>query len=117
MLRRRTTILLCALTGVALELGVHALSGRREAWDSMQFWLLGLPLAVGVSAIVGFLSAQSDWIWTLVIAPSQVMTMMVGTGEIGGLWPVTIVFSTILSTPFVIAAFVGSRFRRKAKER
>jgi hypothetical protein len=37
MLNRRTTILLSACVGVCLELGIHALSGRREAWDSPLF--------------------------------------------------------------------------------
>jgi hypothetical protein len=39
------------------------------------------------------------------------MTMMVRNGEVGGLWPLTVILSSILSLPFVIAAFIGSRFR------
>jgi hypothetical protein len=34
MLRRPAVIALSIVTGVALELGVHLASGRREAWDS-----------------------------------------------------------------------------------
>jgi hypothetical protein len=40
--------------------------------------------------------------------------MMVRGGEVGNLWPLTLAASAILSTPFVVAAFVGSRFRRKS---
>ncbi len=98
-------------TGIALELGVHALSGRREAWDSAEFWTIGLPAAALVSAALGYFGRDRDWLWTFLIAPSQVMTMMLRSGEIGNLWPLTVALSAILSTPFVISAFIGSRFR------
>jgi len=113
MLGKRIIILLAVLTGVALELGVHALSGRREAWDSVQYWTIGLPLAAVVAVALGFLSRGTDWIWTLVIVPSQVMTMMVRSGELSGLWPLTLILSTVLSAPFLIAALIGSSFRPK----
>jgi hypothetical protein len=111
-----TTILLAVLTGVALELGIHALSGRREAWDSAEFWVIGLPVAGLVSAAIGWLSRGRDWVWTLLVAPGQVTTMMVRGGELGGLWPLTVVLSAILSAPFVAAAFIGSRFRSRADD-
>ena len=114
MLRRPSLVILCVLVGVGLELGVHALSGRREAWDSAEYWTIGMPLAIIASGSLGFLSGRRDWLFTSVIVPSQVMTMMVRSGEIGSLWPLAVALSSILSTPFVVAAFVGSRFRQKS---
>ena len=112
MLSKHVTILLTVVTGIALELGIHAWTGRSEAWDSGLYWTVGLPLAALVSLVVGFCSRRQDWLWTCLLVPSQVMTMMVRGGEIGNLWPLTLMFSTILSAPFVVASFVGSRFRR-----
>jgi hypothetical protein len=40
--------------------------------------------------------------------------MMVRSGELGGLWPLAFALSTILSAPFVVAAFLGSRLRPSA---
>jgi hypothetical protein len=111
-----TICLLNILTGVGLELGIHTLSGRREAWDSEEFWTLGLPVACLVSLILGFLSRRRDWRLAILVAPSQVATMMVRSGELGGLWPLTIAFSAILSAPFVVAAFLGSRVRRSRRD-
>jgi hypothetical protein len=111
MLARPGVLALCILTGVALELGVHAVSGRREAWDAAQFWTIGLPIACLASLVIGWLARRRDWLWTVVIAPSQVLTMMIRSGELSGLWPLTLVLSAILSAPFVVSAFVGSRFR------
>src|SRR5688572_6902060 len=93
-----------------------ALIGRGEAWDSPQFWTIGLP-AVLVSAALGFLARRREWLWTFAIVPAQVTTMMVVSGEIGSLWPLAAALSTILSTPFVGAAFLGSRFRRATSAR
>jgi NAD/NADP transhydrogenase beta subunit len=112
MLSTRTAVFLAISTGVALELAVHAISGRREAWDSEYYWMLGLPIAVLISIAIGFLSRRSGWLAALLIVPSQVMTMMLRSGEVGGLWPLTVVLSSILGAPFLFAAFVGSRFRR-----
>jgi hypothetical protein len=117
VLGARTTLILSVATGIALELGVHALSGRREAWDSAQFWTIGLPGALLATAFLGWLSRGRAWLWTFAIAPSQVLTMMVRGGELGGLWPLTVAVSAILSAPFVVAAFAGSRFRRAPSQR
>jgi hypothetical protein len=112
MITKTTIIVISIITGFVLEIGTYALSGRREAWDSAQFWMIGLPAAFAISAAMGYLSRGRDWLWTWLIVPGQVMTMMVRTGEIGGLWPLTVILSGILSAPFIAMAFVGSRFRR-----
>src|SRR5215831_20785754 len=106
MLDRRSTVLLSAGIGVCLEFGIHALSGRREAWDSPLFWTLGLPAAALASAAIGYFARAGDWRWTAIVVPSQVMTMMVRSGELGGLWPLAVALSAVLSAPFVLASFV-----------
>ena len=111
MLRRPAVIFVAATTGVLLEIGVFLVSGRREAWDSPVFSTAGLPIAALIALALGFATAGSDWLWTAIIAPCQIMTMMARSGEIGSLWPLTLALSFILSAPFVAVAFVGSRFR------
>lgn len=65
VLKTRPLIGLVIAIGVALELGIHALSGRREAWDSPLYWTLGLPAAGVASVVIGFLSRGGDWRWQL----------------------------------------------------
>jgi hypothetical protein len=108
---KRSVIVASIVIGAALELGVHALSGRREAWDTGQFWIIGMPCAMAASAVIGLLARGRDWVWTFLIAPGQVTTMMLRNGEMGNLWPLTVALSAILSAPFVGAAFLSSRFR------
>ena len=111
MLTPTSAALLALLTGVVLEIGVHALSGRREAWDSEIFWTAGLPLAMLAAFGIGWFSRGRAWLATLAVAPAQVLTMMVRSAEFGTLWPLTLILSAMLSAPFVAAAFVGHRLR------
>ena len=114
MLEYRITVLVSLLAGVGLELGIHALTGRREAWDSGAYWTLGLPVVLALSFAIGLLARDRAWLSTWLIIPSQVFTMMARSGELGGLWPLAVALSACLSVPFVGAAFIGSRFRRRA---
>jgi hypothetical protein len=117
MLGPRITFILAVMTGVTLELSIHAATGRREAWDSPVFWTTGLPIVIGVSFLIGLFSKRVGWLGTVAIAPSQVMTMMLRSGEIGNLWPLTVVVSTVLSAPFVAASFIGANVRPARAER
>jgi hypothetical protein len=105
--------ILSAIVGVALELVVHAVSGRDEAWDSDIFWTAGLPAAMVASFGIGLLSKGRAWLGTLAVAPGQFATMSFRLGEIGTLWPLGLALSAILSAPFVASAFAGSKLRRR----
>ncbi|HXW05480.1 MAG TPA: hypothetical protein VD833_09630 [Vicinamibacterales bacterium] len=111
MLTARTCVLASVAAGIALELGIQALGGRREAWDSPYYWTVGVPLAAAFAFALGLLSRGNAWVWTIVIVPSQLTAMMVRSGEISGLWPLMVVLGAVLSAPFVLAAFIGSRLR------
>jgi hypothetical protein len=108
---KATAIVVSIVTGVALELGVQAVSGRREAWDSGEYWTIGLPVVAAISFVTGFLSRGTAWRWAILVIPSQVMTMMARSGEMGGLFPLAVILAMILGLPFLLVAFVGSRFR------
>ena len=112
MLNRRVTIGIAIATGVALELGIGALSGRREAWDSGLYWTGGLPIAGAVAVLLGALAERRDWLWAFAIVPSQITTMMLRSGEISIIWPLTVALGVVLSTPFAGLAFLGSKLGR-----
>ena len=107
---KRSAIIVAVITGVALELGIHALTGRREAWDSPTFWTLGVPLAMVVAVAIGYLARGANWVWAWLICPAQVTTMMLEQGEIL-IWPLLMVLAGVLGVPFLVVAFVASKFR------
>jgi hypothetical protein len=104
-------VVLSFVTGILLEFVVHAVTGRREAWDSPVFWTYGMPAALGASFAIGLFAKGRAWLGTLAVAPGQVAAMMVRSGEIGNLWPLALVLSAILSAPFVGASFLGWKAR------
>lgn len=112
MLDTRVTIGISIATGVALELGIHLLTGRGEAWDSGLYWTAGLPIAGAIAVLLGALARRRDWLWAFAIVPSQITTMMIRSGEMSILWPLTVALGIVLSTPFAALAFIGSKLRR-----
>ena len=113
-MKSRTAILASIAIGVALEVGVILASGAGEAWDSPVYWTAGLPLAILGAAAIGYLAAGTAWRSTLLIVPAQVAAMMYRTGELGNLWPLTLVLSTVMSLPFLLVSYLTSRMRRRS---
>jgi hypothetical protein len=116
MLSRRFAIAIAVLTGATLELGVALFTGRYEAWDSSVYWTVGLPIVLVASCAIGYFAGRRDWFWVALIIPSQVSTMLIRNGEVGGLWPLMIALSAVLGAPFLVAAFITSRLRPKRNE-
>ena len=115
MIDTRAAVLLSLGIGACLEVVIALITGRREAWDTELYWSVGLPAATLASVALGVATRGRDWAWAILVAPAQVFTMMVRSAELGGLWPLTLVLSAVLSAPFLFAAFVGSRLRRFAR--
>jgi len=111
MLSLPVAAVLAALTGVLLEVVVHLVTGRNEAWDSPVFWTTGLPVALVASFAIGLLAKGRAWLATLVVAPGQVAAMTIRAGDVGNLWPLAVALSAFLSAPFVAASFAGSKLR------
>lgn len=111
MVRKRTAILICVLTGVALEVLVGGLSGRAEAWDSSLYWVAGLPMALVVAVLVGLFAEGEGWLFAALIVPAQMTAMVVRTRGGFGLWPLSLVMGFFLGAPLMIAALVANRQR------
>jgi hypothetical protein len=109
----RTPILAALGTGIALELVVAAIGGRREAWDSGLYWGAGLPAAAAIAGVLGYLFPRRAWLWGLLILPAQVSAMMLRSGEISGLWPLMVVLAAVLGAPLAAASAVGGIIRRR----
>ena len=104
----RLVLAVALVTGVLLELAIGAATGRREAWDSELYWTTGLPIAVVVAAALGASARGRAWFGAACIVPGHVLAMMIRSGEIGTLWPLTLVLSSILGAPFVAVSAGGA---------
>jgi hypothetical protein len=98
------------LWGVA-SFGMHT----AEPWDSPNFWTAYL-MAVGMSAIWGFVFPRRAWVWGLTVMYAQMPVMWFNEGEIGSLWVLGLVLTGIMAIPAVGAGVIASGFavRRSA---
>jgi hypothetical protein len=103
-------VLCAAVAGVAVELLVSFASGRREAWDSPAYWMVGYPALILASAALGALWPSGAWKLGFVAPIAQILTMMLRTGA-GSLWPLGLIFGAVLGVPCSIAANAGRRMR------
>ena len=113
MLKLPAAIMLGASIGVLLEVVVHVVTGRNEAWDSPLFWTAGMPAALVASFGIGLAAKGRAWLATLAVVPGQVAAMTVRAGEVGTLWPLAVALSAVLSLPFVAASFAGWKLRNR----
>ena len=111
----RTAALLAVAVGVALEVSVSLATGRREAWDSALYWTIGLPIAVLIAGLIGFVSRGNGWLAATLIVPGQVLATAYRSGSIGSLtlWPLTLALACVLGLPFALVAYLGQRWRRR----
>ncbi len=109
---RRTTILLALLTGIALEVAVSRIRGRREAWDSTLYWTAGVPAALVVAVAIGYLARGADWVWAILIVPGQFVAMAARSRDFS-LLPLGLILGAVMGLPFLVAAFVGQKLKRR----
>jgi len=103
---------LAVVTGIVVWVVVSTLSGRREAWDSQWYFLIGMPVVCVVSAALGFVEASRPWRWGVAPLIGQFSWMLL-TQRPGNLLPLGLVVFGVLSVPSImtarIGAFIGSK--------
>lgn len=97
--------------GIAMWIVVSSLSGRREAWDSEWYFLIGVPVICVVSAALGFIETSRPWRWGVAPLIGQFSWMLVTQGP-GNLLPLGVVMFGVLSLPSVMTAKIGAYFGR-----
>ena len=100
------------VAGIVVWVTVATVSGRREAWDSQWYFLIGTPVVCVVSAVLGFIEPGRPWRWGVVPLIGQFFWMLLTQGP-GNLLPLGVVVFGILSVPSIITAQIGAFFGNK----
>ena len=103
---------LAVVTGIVVWIVVSTVSGRREAWDSQWYFLIGTPVVCVVSAALGFVEANRPWRWGVAPLIGQFSWMLFTQGP-GNLLPLGLVVFGVLSVPSIITAQIGAFFGNK----
>lgn len=104
---------IAALGGATLWLVTMAVSGRTEAWDSPLYWQAAYPLAIALSALLGYLEPERPWRWALAVMLVQPVVMVFTSGGSFGLLPLGLILFAVLAIPTIIAALLAARLRRR----
>lgn len=110
----RLAYTIAAVAGMALWLATSAIGARSEPWDAPIYWTIAYPVAVVLAAVLGYLFPQRPWRWALTLMFMQAAVMLLG-GAGFGLLPLGLVLLAVLSLPAVLFAWLGARFRLRAK--
>jgi hypothetical protein len=115
MFRPSTPLLIAGVSGLVLWTATAIIGGNREPWDSGLYWSLSYPIALGLSAALGFVFPHGAWRWAAVLVCSQFVVMLLAGSGLG-LLPLGLIALAVLSLPAIalaeIAAAVQRRLRR-----
>jgi hypothetical protein len=89
--------------------------GGREAWDVPAYWTLWYPLALLLSAALGFLFPVRPWRWPIAVMLVQLPVMLFVAGGGANLLPLGVVLLLILALPAMLAAAVGAVAARRLR--
>jgi hypothetical protein len=100
-----------AFSGLAVCLVIAAATGRREAWDSGLYFLVGIPMMCVAILAISRRFPHRTWRWTLSMAVGQGLSMAIAGSDLS-LWPLSIIAMTVVSVPQFITGFVTGRMAR-----
>ncbi|MBI3608296.1 MAG: hypothetical protein HY207_10035 [Nitrospirae bacterium] len=100
------------VSGIFVWILVSALSGRREAWDSQWYFLVGMPVVCVVSACLAFFEPSRPWRWGMIPLAAQAVWMIVTQGP-GNLLPIGLVVFGVLAIPSMTTAQIGAWLGKK----
>lgn len=116
MKRESWSYVAAVLSGVLVWIVVSAVSGRREAWDSSWYFLVGYPLICAVALALGYLAPVRSWRWGLAPFVGQFVWLLLTQGP-GNLLPLGIIVFGVIALPAVIAARIGAYFGNRQEKR
>jgi hypothetical protein len=96
--------------GVAVELYVG--KPGREAWDSEQYWTIGLPAIFAAAFLGGFIARWQPWVIGYAPFVGQAVAMAAESGEFG-LLPLGLILMGVVGLPGVGLAIVGARLGKR----
>ena len=111
-----------AIAGLLVCFAITLISGRREAWDSRAYFVVGIPLMCAVNIALSYNFPKGAWRWTIAMAVGQSVAMVWGHVAADGfrpgtfaLWPLSLIAMTVLSIPQFASGWVASWLSRKLK--
>lgn len=88
-------------------IGVCELEEVTEPWDADRYWAFWYPLAIALSAAIGFFASGTGWPTGVIVIAAQLPVMWLYAGT-GPLVVLGIMMIMVLALPAAIASLLGS---------
>ncbi|HCE55706.1 MAG: hypothetical protein ACYCZ2_14980 [Lutibacter sp.] len=72
--------IILSVIGLGVWIVASRMSNEVEAWDSIQYYKISLPIMFIVSAIAGFIEPKRPWMWGVFVVILQPISHFVQTG-------------------------------------
>jgi len=100
-------IALCFAFGVGVAVETYVGKPGREAWDSPQYWTIGLGSLLGAALLAGFVARSRPWVLGYAPFAGQAVKMAAESGDYS-LLPLGLILMGVVGLPGVALAFAGS---------
>jgi len=99
--------------GIMFWIIVTNFTGESEAWDSLLYFIIGLPVLAVINVVLGAAFPIRPWRWGILSTFSQSIPMVLQSDGNWMFLPVTIIVFTTISIPIVLANNFGCYLRKK----
>jgi len=100
------------ICGFVVYVAITSATGKNEAWDDGSYYTIGVPVMSIVAFVIGYRFPHKPWRWALSMAGGQVLAALLHGSSLN-LLPIAMIFMAVISTPQVLAAFIGSKLSPK----
>jgi hypothetical protein len=97
--------------GAAVWIAVSKIAGRQEAWDSGEYFFVGMPTLCALAGVLGYVEPKRIWRWAALPMAGQAVWLLLSQG-FGNLMPLGIIVFVFLALPLLLFARIGAAFAR-----
>lgn len=99
--------------GLLICFVISLLTGKREAWDTVVYFSLGIPLMALIIFVLAYFYPFKPWRWTLAMTLGQSIAIVLNSGGSLSLWPLSIAAILIYSLPQFFTGFLGAKLSKR----
>ncbi len=99
-----------AFCGLCVWQVIAASSGMKEAWDSPEYFLVGLPVMLLTACVCGFIHARMPWRWGVAVVCLQPVALF-SDGNAGPLWIAGMATFCGIAVVCVLASYGGAALK------
>ena len=104
-------------SGISLWVIIPLVTGNFEAWSEKIYFLFGMPFLVLECFLLGYiLTKRYWWYWGVEISLSQAILIII-KWPTSNLLPIAFLFLVLLTFPYLVASYIGSRVRQALDRR